>query len=112
MEYAHVMALCMVALNVCTDRMMHLRPQIRSQQCQCEQGRTSAVTKTMLYVALMVSLSPGTCVLSALEASVFAECLSASRLSPKYVATPSEALVTKGLTARCLCLSVSLQTGA
>ncbi len=65
----------------------------------------------MLYVALMVSLSPVTCVVSALEASVTADCLSASLLSPKYVAVPSEALSMKGLGALCFCLCKSLHTG-
>ena len=72
----------------------------------------SAVTKTILYVALMVSLSPCTCVLSALEASDADGGLSASRVSAGYVATPSEALEFRGLDVLRFLLNVCLQTRA
>ena len=72
----------------------------------------SAVTKTMLYVALMMSLSPCTCVLSALEASAADGGLSASRISAGYVATPSEALEFKDLDVLRFLLNVCLQTRA
>ena len=73
--------------------------------------RTSAVTKMILYVALMVSLSPWTCVVSALEASVTAESLSASLLSLEDVAMPSKALDMNGFGAFCFCLNDNLLTG-
>ena len=72
----------------------------------------SAVTKTILYVALMVSLSPCTCVLSALEASAADGGLSASRVSAGYVATPSEALEFRGLDVLRFLLNVCLQPRA
>lgn len=49
--------------------------------------------------------------LSALEASATADCLSASRLSPEYVPLPSEVLAMNGLTTFGFPLVVTLQAG-